>query len=212
LGAGINVPNNRVILAYSHQPRQLPPALHAALRERLPYGRRMRLAGHPLAQTHTLVGIELARGLLARVAGRAVPATALRFPWRGRPQAPGLAHFSISHAGEWVGCAVASDGAVGFDLECVARGGALDAAGWSAREAVLKAAGADLAAAARVVFAGEAAELDGRHWCLQKAPAPAGCVAYLALATPAEIELVPPRAIAETSAFDERIPAGRHAP
>lgn len=206
------MPNNRVILAYSHQPRQLPPAMHAALRERLPYGRRMRLAGDPLAQAHTLVGIELARGLLARVAGRAVPATALRFPWRGRPHAPGLAHFSISHAGEWVGCAVASDGVLGFDLECPEAGATRDVADWSVREAVIKAAGADLAAAARVVLAGDTAELDGRHWCLQRAPAPAGYVAHLVLAAPAEIELVPPRAIAETSAFDERIPAGRHAP
>lgn len=203
---------NRVILAYSHQPRQLPPALHASLRERLPYGRRMRLAGDLVAQAQTLVGIELARALLGRVAGRPVPATALRFPWRGRPHAPGLPAFSISHAGGWVGCAVATAGAVGFDLECAAPGAPRDPLEWTAREAVLKAAGASLAAAARVRLAGAAAELDGRHWQLLAPPAPPGCVARLALDAPATIELVPSEAFAENSAFDGRIPAGRHAP
>ncbi|MCC7461836.1 MAG: hypothetical protein IT480_05155 [Gammaproteobacteria bacterium] len=206
------MPENRVILAYSYQPRQLPPARHAALRERLPYGRRMRLVGDLRAQAQTLIGIELARLLLGRLAQRAVPAAALRFPWRGRPHAPGLAAFSISHAGAWVGCAVASAGAVGFDLECLPAPGGRDTLQWSAREAVLKAAGTGLAAAARVRLAPPAAELDGRRWLLQSAPAPPGCVAHLALSAPAAIELVPPGAIAEDSAFDGRIPAARHAP
>ena len=54
--------------------------------------------------------------------------------------------------------------------------------------------------------------LDGRRWHLLAPPAPAGCVARLALALPAEIELVPLEPFAENSAFDERNSAGRHAP
>jgi phosphopantetheinyl transferase len=206
------VPENRVILAYSHQPRQLPPALHARLREQLPYGRRMRLKGDLRAQAQTLVGIELARALLGRMSGRAVPGAALRFPWRGRPYAPGLPQFSISHAGEWVGCAVAAAGPIGFDLECLDATPARAAAEWAAREAVLKAAGATLAAAARIALRADGAELDGRRWSLLAPAAPAGCVARVALAAPAPFELVPLQPFAEYSAFDERHSAERHAP
>ena len=52
--------------------------MHAALRERLPYGRRMRLAGDPLAQAHTLVGIELAPPPGATRWGRRVSAECVR--------------------------------------------------------------------------------------------------------------------------------------
>ncbi|MFO1400568.1 MAG: hypothetical protein U1F06_03130 [Steroidobacteraceae bacterium] len=111
-----------------------------------------------------------------------------------------------------MGCAVAATGAVGFDLECALPGAPRDPSDWVAREAVLKAAGAALDAAARVAPAGAAATLDGRHWWLLAPDAPAGCVARIAVAVPATVELVPPEAFAENSWLDERLPAGRHAP
>jgi phosphopantetheinyl transferase len=208
----MGLPVNRVILAYSHQPRQLPPRLHAALRERLPYGRRMRLRGDLRAQAQTLVGIELARRLLAQASGREVATADLRFPYGGKPRAPGLADFSISHCGAWVGCAVATAGRVGFDLERAAAGAARDPADWAAREAVLKAAGGTLDEAARVEFDGAGAVFAGQRWRLLAPPAPPGCVARVALEGPAELELVPLMAITENSAFDARLPAGRPAP
>jgi hypothetical protein len=208
----VGVPENRVILAYSHQPRQLPARLHAALRERLPYGRRMRLRGDLRAQALTLVGIELARRLLGQAVGREVAAAALRFPWGGKPHAPGLPDFSISHSGAWVGCAVATAGRVGFDLECAGATPAHALADWTAREAVLKAAGATLAAAAAVAIDGAGAEFGGRRWRLLAPTAPPGCTAALAFEEAAEFVLVPPVTIAENSALDERTSAGRYAP
>lgn len=203
---------NRVILAYSHQPGQLPPRLHALLRERLPYGRRMRLRGDLAAQALTLVGIELARRLLGRVAGREIAVAELRFPFGAKPQAPGLPDFSISHAGGWVGCAVATAGRVGFDLECAGAAATRDLADWTAREAVLKAAGGALDAAMQVQVDGAEAGFVGRRWRLLRPAPPPGCVAALALEEPAELLLVPPVTIAENSALDERLPARRHAP
>ena len=206
------MPENRVILAYSHQPRQLPARLHAALRDRLPYGRRMRLRGDLAAQAMTLVGIELARRLLGQALGREVAAAALRFPYGGKPHAPGLPDFSISHSGSWVGCAVATAGRVGLDLECAGAAPTRDLGEWTAREAVLKAAGATLDAAAAVALDGAGAEFAGRRWLLLAPAAPPGCVAALALEQPAELVLVPPVTIAENSALDERSSAGRYAP
>jgi hypothetical protein len=204
---------NQVILAYSYQPRQLPPRLHAVLRERLPYGRRMRLRGDLRAQALTLAGIELARRLLGAASGREVAAAELRFPHGGKPHAPGLPDFSISHSGAWVGCAVVSSGRVGLDLEeCVRGSQAHDLEDWTAREAVIKAASASLDAAAAVVITGAAAEFAGRRWCLLAPEAPPGCTACIALEEPAELVLVPPGVIAENSAFDERPRTRRHTP
>ncbi len=213
----MGVSENRVILAYSHQPRQLPARLHAALRDRLPYGRRMRLRGDLAAQALTLVGIELARRLLGQAVGREVAAAALRFPYGGKPHAPGLPDFSISHSGRWVGCAVATAGRVGLDLECAGpecagTTPARDLGDWTAREAVLKAAGASLDAAARVALDAAGADFGGRRWQLLRPTAPPGCIATLALEQPAELLLVPPVTIAENSALDERTSAGRYAP
>jgi hypothetical protein len=181
---------DRVILAYSCQPRQLPAPQRVALRAQLPYGRRMRLRGHLRTQDQTLVGIELACRLLGRLSGRSVAAGELRFPLRGKPCAPGLPEFSISHSGAWVGCAVATAGRVGFDLECDAPGARRDPDDWTAREAVLKAAGARLGAYREVAIDGEMAEFAGVRWVLRRPPAPLGCVAALALEQAAEIELV----------------------
>jgi hypothetical protein len=213
----VGVPENCIILAYSHQPRQLPPRLHAALRDRLPYGRRLRLRGDLEAQALTLIGIELARRLLGQAVGREVAAAALRFPWGGKPHAPGLPDFSISHSGPWVGCAVATVGSVGFDLEfagpeSAGRAPPRDPGDWTAREAVLKAAGATLDAAAAVAIDGAAAEFGRRRWRLLAPAAPPGCIAALAFEEPSVLVLVPPVTIAENSALDERTSTGRHAP
>lgn len=162
----------------------------AALRAQLPYGRRMRLGGDLGAQEQTLVGIELACRLLGQLGGRSVAAGELCFPWRGKPYAPGLPEFSISHSGAWVGCAVATAGRIGFDLECVAPDARHDPDDWTAREAVLKAAGARLGAYREVAIDGEMAGFADTRWMLRRPPAPPGCVAALALERAAEIELV----------------------
>lgn len=181
---------DRVILAYSCQSRQLPALRRATLRAQLPYGRRMRLGADLRAQDRTLVGIELACQLLAQRCGRSVVPGELRFPSRGKPWAPGLPEFSISHSGAWVGCAVATRGRIGFDLECNAADARHDLADWTAREAVLKAAGAKLDAYREVAIDGDVAWFAGGCWILRRPPAPPGCVATLALEHAAEIGLV----------------------
>ena len=90
----------------------------------------------------------------------------------GKPHAAGLPQFSIAHAGAWVLCALASDGAVGVDVEALAPSAALPrwlavfdqeerAAArtaraalsiWTAKEATLKAAGARFGELAQVRY------------------------------------------------------------
>jgi phosphopantetheinyl transferase len=166
---------NRVILAYTRLPRQLPAAPLEQLAAALPYARRLRLARGARARSRSLAGIALACRLLGRLAGRRVAPAQLRFPTGGKPHAPGMPDFSITHAGDWVACALATHGRIGLDLELpgarVPRGTLAD---WVAREAVIKAAGATLAGMRAVRLGGGGALYSGRRWhlCAPRLPLP----------------------------------------
>ncbi|HMD58454.1 MAG TPA: 4'-phosphopantetheinyl transferase superfamily protein [Steroidobacteraceae bacterium] len=180
-----------VILAYSSLPGQLPAALRRRLASDLPHARRSRLGSHGPAQSQTLLAIALACQLLARICGHPVSASQLRFPYGGKPRGRGLPDFSITHAGSWVGCAVATAGRVGLDLE-VLDGAILPAFGfcfdpqelqqatdaraalgiWCAKEATLKAAGATLAEMRAVSVRGDAAQFRRQRWWVHAPPAP----------------------------------------
>ena len=175
---------NRVILAYSRLPRQLPAPLRTRWRARLGAGHALRLSVDALAQSRTIAGVALACRLLSDAAGRMVSPAELRYSARGQPHAPGLPRFSIAHDGPWVLCALASAGAVGVDLEPLVTAEQLprwsrvfDAAErsaartpraalgiWTAKEAALKAAGATLAQVAQVRVRGRHVDFLGRRW------------------------------------------------
>jgi phosphopantetheinyl transferase len=175
---------NRVILAYSQLRGDLPPAVRARLRAQLPYARALRLSGDAVRQSHSLLGLALACRLLSAVAGRTVRAQELRFTRAGKPYLPGQADFSIAHAGEWVLCALAGDGAIGIDAEswqrdvllprwrlafdaperAAARSARAALAIWTAKEATIKAAGVTLAELPQVRVRGRRLEFRGRRW------------------------------------------------
>lgn len=144
-----------------------------------------------LARLETRLGLALLIDC-ARAAGRPPPGpadlwvTSAGKPcWRGGPQ------FSISHTGGHVACALAVRGehGIGLDIEPVDAVGAGDlrlvataaemqefvVAGlgvadlWTSKEAVIKAAGATLAAAGRVVATRSSARLDGVDYRLIRA-------------------------------------------
>jgi len=175
---------NHVILTYSRLPRQLTAVMRARWRARLAYGRALRLSREPRAQSQSLLGIALACRTLAALAGRAVEPRELRYSALGKPEVPGLPQFSIAHAGSWVLCAVASAGAVGVDAEplvaaarlprwtrafdgaerAATRSARAALATWTAKEAVLKAAGASLAELPLARVRGAQIQFRGRRW------------------------------------------------
>jgi phosphopantetheinyl transferase len=175
---------NQVILAYSRLPRQLPAAVRAHWRERLDPARAARLPTDAAAQSHSLLGLALACRLLSAASGREIAPSELRYTKSRKPHAPGLPEFSITHAGPWVLCALASEGAVGVDIEplvtrarlphwltvfdaherAAARTPRTALSIWTAKEAVLKAAGATLAELSQVRVRGRRVEFRGRRW------------------------------------------------
>jgi len=175
---------NRVILAYSRLSRQLPAALAAQWRARLGGACAVRLRGDAQMQAQTITGVALACRMLSAVAGREIAASELQYTPRGKPHAQGLPEFSIAHAGSWVLCALASEGAVGVDVEplvarhslprwsqvfdvqerAAARTARAALAIWTAKEAALKAAGATLAEAPWVRVRGRRVDFRGRGW------------------------------------------------
>ncbi len=195
---------NEVILAYSWLPRQLPPGLRARWRARLSPARALRLSVDPRAQSRTLLGVALACRLLSAASGRSVEPRALRYTRRGKPHVPGLPEFSIAHAGGWVACALASAGAVGIDIEPLARRAALPhwrsvfdadelAAAhsaraalsiWTTKEAVLKAAGAAFADLPQVSVRGRRVRFGGLRWHCRAPRLAPGMVARLVTAQP----------------------------
>jgi phosphopantetheinyl transferase len=170
---------------------QLPATLRRRLAADLPHARRSRLGSHGPAQSQSLLGIAIACELLTRVCNRPVSARQLRFPYGGKPHGRGLPDFSITHAGSWVACAVATAGRVGLDLE-VLDGEPLPAFSncfdpqeiqqatdaraalgiWCAKEATVKAAGATLAELRAVSVRGNAAQFHRQRWWVYAPPVP----------------------------------------
>lgn len=190
-----------VSLHYTEVPAQPWPALADAWLPRLPAAKRaaiLRLR-EPLDVNASLLGIAL---LGAALAARAVAfePQALEFAPRAKPRLPAGPDFSIAHAAGYVGCALATSGRVGFDVEAAGAVGpqalrlALGAAErarlrpdgcdatdlWVMTEAVLKAAGRGIDAAARVRIGARAATLDEARFGLTPAMLDRALVAWLA--------------------------------
>jgi len=157
---------NRVILAYSQLRGDLPAARRAQLRAQLPYARRLRIAVDAGRQSQTYLGLALACRLLSDASGRQIVPSTLRFARTGKPYVPGGPDFSITHAGEWVLCALASEGEVGIDAEenGAVHSNAATLADWAAKEATVKAAGATLAELEQVQLRGRRIGFGGRSW------------------------------------------------
>jgi len=186
---------NRVILYHARLPDRLVPADTAALLERIPYAKRVALAARRADREASLAGIALALAAAAAVRGRPLAPESLRFPPDGKPtfashDAP---VFSISHSARTVVACAAAVGAVGVDIENDA-GSALTAAlrrEWTAREAVVKAAGAGLRAAPDVSLRGASAHLRGCDYHLHPLQLPEGSAGFIALAVaPSHVEIV----------------------
>jgi phosphopantetheinyl transferase len=195
-----NLVHECVSLHYTAVPAQPWPALAEAWLPRLP--QRKRAAIERLRQAAdrnaSLLGIALLGTALAERAEHFEPRR-LEFTARGKPRLNRGPDFSIAHAAGYVGCALATAGRVGFDLEAagavapaalrialagpplalLANAGDATAA-WVMTEAVLKAAGRGVESARRVRLADRAATLDGARFGLAPATLEPALVAWIA--------------------------------
>ena len=188
-------------LHYVAVPAQPWSALEREWLARLGPARRARLEALRGAadRNASLLGIALLGRGCERLGVPFLPAT-LDGPPRGRPRLAGGPAFSISHAGGLVACVCGHGGVLGLDLEPVGAAsaqvlrlalgeperarlasGELDATvAWVMTEAVLKAAGLGIDAAARVRLGASGGSLDGRAYGLQRASLGDSHVAYVA--------------------------------
>jgi hypothetical protein len=184
---------NSIMVLHGSMPRVADTADLAALCAALPYRKRLDVeSARPGDAAATLFGIALAIEALGRVSDRRVRPGDLRFPQDGKPFIDGTGSFSISHAGDRVGCAVICQGVVGFDLEPrETRASAIETLRWTAVEAVLKAAGAGLIRAHEVELDASLARgrLDGREYWLRELPLHADWIAHVAADAPARVEV-----------------------
>jgi phosphopantetheinyl transferase len=168
---------NPAILAYTQLPGQLPPAIAAQLRAAVPYGRRMRLA-QGSAAIASLLGIALARVLLAEVQGQPAASLTLQFPYRKKPFSHSGADFSLSHSGSWLAGIACASARVGLDIEVAvpanSSAGSVtrDLADWTAREATVKACGALLDEVDQVQVEVTHCNFRQAHWCLTRPAGP----------------------------------------
>ena len=168
-----------------------------------------RAAKHRADPAATITGLALLASC-ARARPGAPPLARLEREPGGRPCWPGGPSFSIAHAAGHAVCALAAaDVAVGVDLEAsgatdlgklrlvvtaaerrAVQAGRLDAVAlWTSKEAVLKAAGADLTQVSRVEIDGRLGHHAGRVWHLQRMePAPG-----LQLALASSVPVAPPQ-------------------
>jgi len=190
-----------VSLHYTEVPAQPWPGLADAWLPRLPEAKRasiLRLR-EPADANASLLGVALLGAALAARAAAFEP-QALEFAPRAKPRLAAGPDFSIAHAAGYVGCALATAGRVGFDVEPagavapqalrLALGAAalarLDRGGcdatdlWVMTEAVLKAAGRGIDAARRVRLRARTATLDAARFRLAPAPLEPPLVAWLA--------------------------------
>ncbi len=177
------VESQSLILYHSDLRGQWPHELAEALAARLPYAKRLEVRAHPGHAAATLAGIALALRALGCLGGGALTPGQLAFPQDGKPRlrSPGGADFSISHSGPWVGCAAVAQGRVGFDLEF---GTAARLADWAAREAALKAVGAELAEARLIELSAAGAVCRGQRLYAQRLGLFAGAAACVMTSVP----------------------------
>ena len=190
-----------VSLHYTEVPAQPWPALAEAWLPRLPAPKRaaiLRLR-EPADRNASLLGVALLGAALGERAAAFDPAL-LDYAARSKPRLAGGPDFSIAHAAGYVGCALATGGRVGFDLEAAGTvapgslrlalgaaererlaGDEVDAtATWVMTEAVLKASGRGIDAAGRVRLAPRTALLDGVRYGLAAATLEPALVAWIA--------------------------------
>jgi hypothetical protein len=160
------VESETLILYQTDMRGQWPEDSARALAARLPYVRRLAAGSGSAAARASLAGVALALRALGRVLGRRVAVGEIVMAAGEKPRlaapvttaaaAPAEAHvedaaagdspdFSVSHSGPWVGCAALAHGRIGLDIEM---GTEARIADWVVREALLKATGAGLRAAA----------------------------------------------------------------
>lgn len=177
------VESQNLILYHTDLRGQWPQQRAAALAARLPYAKRLEVSAHPARAPATLAGIALALRALGRLAGRRLSPVEIAFPQDGKPHllAPGGADFSISHSGPWAACAALARGSVGFDLEA---GREARLADWAAREAALKAVGANLTEARFVELEATGAVCRGRRLYAQPLALFADAVACVMTSVP----------------------------
>ena len=201
-----------MLLHHALVPAELNPSLEARWLALLPSRRaaslaRLRSAADRIA---TLLGMALL-GDCARAAGLAPPlAGEIVMPARGKPRWIQGVDFSIAHAGRRVACALAPRGVtVGLDIEpagavtwrdlrLVTRAteterfaaAGLDATSlWTAKEAVVKAAGAGLAAVCDVEASRTSAAFRGRRFLLRRPRFARGFACTVALSAGASIRV-----------------------
>lgn len=157
----------------------LPYAKRLQLERRADASRRASLAGLALM----LVG--------ARRLGPVTPRAAeIFFPAGGKPTLPGLPHFSISHAGSLVCCALSDHTRLGIDVEPGPPAGDDERRWtlrrWTAIEATLKAAGQGLRRAGAVQVAPDfcTTKFDGTQYALQALELWSGTVCHVAATVP----------------------------
>ena len=175
---------NRIMVLHGSSRRGPGPDTSVSLLASLAYGKRLELESRSREERDaSLRGIALALAALHTLhTGRVAPGD-LCFPQDGKPHLPGAPDFSIAHSGDRVGCAVAGQGAVGFDVEtCTTTTSLAELARWTAIEAVLKAAGTSLRHARQVEIDLDLrrGRLAGRDYCLHPVALARDVVAHIA--------------------------------
>lgn len=194
-----------MIVYYCLGGRQLDQRTRQIWLRELPYVKRLQISRlrDPVAATQSLVGLQLLRHALAD-RGIRVDLGRLRFGASGKPRLERGPDFSLSHSGGLVACAVSWQRGLGLDVERIRPLGARSLRHaltpeelhwassdperlirlWTAKEAVLKAAGCGLRDLDRVEIRGYTGTLAGEVWYLQKVPLPAGYLGCLAVRRP----------------------------
>jgi phosphopantetheinyl transferase len=202
-----------ILLHHARVPAGLEAGLQARWLASLPdtLSARISRMHHARDRAATLLGIALLRHCAGAAGFEPPPPASLAFPSHGKPVWPSGPDFSITHSAMYAGCALAPvrfrvgldmeqrGGAAGSDLRLVAsdRERALYAASglspddlWTAKEAVLKAAGAGIRDAGQVRLEADTATFRGTRYVLLRPPVAADCCCTLAATGPAEVVVV----------------------
>jgi len=198
--------SQKLVLYRRIRPGQIDPDTIAAALAALPVILRERIVRRQDAfdRLRSLTGLALLQAGMHRLGQQDFPFETISISPHGKPDWPGPVRFSISHANELVACALA-DTAVGLDVEWRRPLPRIPEAGlspaeraaiaeepvrffdfWTAREAVLKAAGdLGIARLTAVTLDDHQAEYADRQWYLYRAEPLSGYVLCLASTDPA---------------------------